>query len=49
MTGDQPGSDWVEGPDQVDVCRAAFDEITATALSPDQSLNLITQRRDTLK
>ncbi|MEV7937724.1 Scr1 family TA system antitoxin-like transcriptional regulator [Kitasatospora sp. NPDC088264] len=42
-------SDWVEDPDQVDVYRAAFDEIMATALSLDESRNLITQKRDTFK
>ncbi|MBV2153471.1 helix-turn-helix transcriptional regulator [Kitasatospora sp. SUK 42] len=42
-------SDWVEDATQVDIYRAAFDEIMATALDLDQSRNLITQKRDTLK
>ncbi|MFE7595503.1 DUF5753 domain-containing protein [Kitasatospora sp. NPDC057512] len=42
-------SDWVEDPDQVDIYRAAFDEIMATALDLDQSRNLIAQKRETLK
>ncbi|WP_181970541.1 Scr1 family TA system antitoxin-like transcriptional regulator [Kitasatospora xanthocidica] len=42
-------SDWVEDPGQVDIYRAAFDEIMATALSLDESRNLIAQKRETLK
>ncbi|MEV7781880.1 helix-turn-helix transcriptional regulator [Kitasatospora sp. NPDC088351] len=43
------GGNWVEDPDHVDIYRGAFDEIMATALDLDQSLNLITEKRDKLK
>ncbi|MCX4749190.1 helix-turn-helix domain-containing protein [Kitasatospora sp. NBC_01287] len=42
-------SNWVEDPDHVDIYRAAFDEIMATALDLDQSLALIKEKRDQLK
>ncbi|WP_406193883.1 helix-turn-helix domain-containing protein [Kitasatospora sp. NBC_01560] len=42
-------SDWVEDPNHVDVYRAAFDEIMATALDLDQSFHLIAEKRDQLK
>ncbi|MFC9325518.1 helix-turn-helix domain-containing protein [Kitasatospora sp. NPDC057015] len=43
------GGNWVEEPDHVDIYRAAFDEIIATALDLDQSLSLIQEKRDQLK
>ncbi|MFE2727610.1 helix-turn-helix domain-containing protein [Kitasatospora sp. NPDC059327] len=43
------GGNWVEDPDHVDIYRAAFDEIMATALDLDQSLSLITEKREKLK
>ncbi|WP_371481177.1 helix-turn-helix domain-containing protein [Kitasatospora sp. NBC_00315] len=43
------GGNWVEDPDHVDVYRAAFDEIIATALDLDQSLGLIKEKREQLK
>ncbi|MGV9271223.1 helix-turn-helix domain-containing protein [Kitasatospora sp. NPDC003701] len=43
------GGNWVEDPDHVDIYRAAFDEIMATALDLDQSLSLIAEKREKLK
>ena len=43
------GGTWVEEPDHVDIYRAAFDEIIATALDLDQSLGLIAEKRDQLR
>ena len=43
------GCTWVEEPDHVDIYRAAFDEIMATALDLDQSLGLIAEKRDQLR
>ncbi|MFJ9951920.1 helix-turn-helix domain-containing protein [Kitasatospora sp. NPDC091207] len=42
-------SNWVEDPAHVDVYRAAFDEIMATALDLEQSHSLIKEKRDQLK
>ncbi|MER7708472.1 helix-turn-helix transcriptional regulator [Kitasatospora sp. NPDC097605] len=43
------GGNWVEDPGHVDIYRAAFDEIMATALDLDQSLSLIAEKREKLK
>ncbi|GAA4839014.1 helix-turn-helix transcriptional regulator [Kitasatospora terrestris] len=42
-------SHWVEDPDHVDVYRAAFNEIMATALDPTKSLELINEKKEQLK
>ncbi|MFJ4093975.1 Scr1 family TA system antitoxin-like transcriptional regulator [Kitasatospora sp. NPDC089913] len=49
LLSDMLASNWVEKPEHVDLYRAAFDEIMATALSLGESLNIIREKRDQLK
>jgi hypothetical protein len=49
LLSDMINSSWVEKADHVEIFRTSFDEIMATALDLDESLNLIRVKRDQLK
>jgi hypothetical protein len=49
LLSDMLGSRWVEKAAEVEIYRAAFDEIMATALGLDDSLSLIREKREQLK